>query len=211
RQLAIKAFHAERQEKHAMTINPSPFRSVDGVTYIDIRLSRIQQLFNSFDPAPFNEKDIDKDAEAYIVGSMRELPPSTNVRLAIHLPPDQAEETARMEPGEAIRNYFSYRLWVERESLREVLRNGWISLAIGLIFLIFCITVREIILSLQPEPSMLIEVIAEGALISGWVAMWRPIQTFLYDWRPIRRRCAILERLAAIDVDIMAESRPGPF
>jgi hypothetical protein len=34
---------------------------------IEIRLSRPQQLFNSLDPSPFHERDLDEDAEAYIV------------------------------------------------------------------------------------------------------------------------------------------------
>jgi hypothetical protein len=29
-------------------------------------------------------------------------------------------------------------------------------------------------------------VFREGLLIGGWVAMWRPIEVFLYDWWPIR-------------------------
>src|SRR5215467_12118787 len=30
--------------------------------------------------------------------------------------------------------------------------------------------------------SIVSEIIAEGTLIAGWVAMWRPLDTFLYDW-----------------------------
>ena len=34
---------------------------------IELRLRRIEQLFDSFDPAPFHEKDLDRDAEEFIV------------------------------------------------------------------------------------------------------------------------------------------------
>ena len=39
---------------------------------IEIRLSRAQQLFNSLDPSPFHERDLDQDAEEYIVDSADE-------------------------------------------------------------------------------------------------------------------------------------------
>src|SRR5215467_4826417 len=48
--------------------------------------------------------------------------------------------------------------------------------------------------------SIVSEIIAEGTLIAGWVAMWRPLDTFLYDWWPIQRRGRILGKLAEMPV-----------
>jgi hypothetical protein len=31
----------------------------------------------------------------------------------------------------------------------------------------------------------LVAVLRENLLVGGWVAMWRPIEIFLYDWWPI--------------------------
>ena len=36
---------------------------------IELNLSRLNQLFNSLDPSPFHERDLDQDAEEYIVSS----------------------------------------------------------------------------------------------------------------------------------------------
>jgi len=44
-------------------------------TEIAIRVRTIAQLFNSFDPSPFRERDIDDDVEAFIYDWVRELPP----------------------------------------------------------------------------------------------------------------------------------------
>lgn len=43
------------------------------------------------------------------------------------------------------------------------------------------------------------EIADEGLYIVGWVAMWRPLEVFLYDWRPIRHR-ALYAKLARIPV-----------
>ena len=58
--------------------------------------------------------------------------------------------------------------------LREVLRRGRISLVIALAFLATSIGIGDALASYFRE-SRLTEVLREGLLIAGWVAMWRPI------------------------------------
>jgi hypothetical protein len=41
---------------------------------IEIRVGKLAQLFHGLDPYPFREKDLDKDAEEFIVSWARELP-----------------------------------------------------------------------------------------------------------------------------------------
>jgi hypothetical protein len=41
-------------------------------------------------------------------------------------------------------------------------------------------------------------------LIIGWVAMWRPLEIFLYEWVPIRRRRKVLEQLSKMAVLVQA-------
>ena len=45
-------------------------------------------------------------------------------------------------------------------------------------------------------------VIEESLLIFGWVANWRPIEVFLYDWWPIVRRRNLYQRLSAAHVTL---------
>jgi hypothetical protein len=60
---------------------------------IEINLSRLAQLFNSLDPSPFHERDLDRDAEEYIIGSAEEIPRQRQLRLVVHLPADQLPGT----------------------------------------------------------------------------------------------------------------------
>jgi hypothetical protein len=50
--------------------------------------------------------------------------------------------------------------------------------------------------------SRISEVVREGFLIGGWVAMWRPLEVFLYDWWPIRAEGRLLQRLSTMPVRI---------
>jgi len=44
----------------------------------------------------------------------------------------------------------------------------------------------------------------ESLIIVGWVANWKPIETFLYDWWPLRRRRDLYRRLqnAAVEINV---------
>jgi hypothetical protein len=66
-------------------------------------------------------------------------------------------------------------------------------------FLVVCLSARELLASLGSAVS---RVLAEGFLIAGWVALWGPIDVFLYGWWPIAGRRRLLARLARIDVEV---------
>jgi hypothetical protein len=170
---------------------------------IEMRLGRLAQLFNSLDPSPFHERDLDHDAEEYIIGSAEEIGRQRPLRLVIHLPPDQVPQSGAHDLGEAIHNYFAYRAVHEERRLRTLFRDGRIALVTGLTFLLCCMLLRELTFSFGP--GAVSDIVGEGMLIIGWVAMWRPLEIFLYEWVPIRRRCRILAKL--VKMPVVVESK----
>jgi hypothetical protein len=57
-------------------------RSLPAANAIEIQIEEIAQLFHSLDPFPFREKDLDKEAEEFIVSWARELPGKLGERVA---------------------------------------------------------------------------------------------------------------------------------
>jgi hypothetical protein len=167
---------------------------------IRIRLSTLDQLFNSMDPSPFHEKELDVDAEEFIVSSLDELPLTHTPALVIELPADQVGVQDGAAVQKALHNHFSYRLSDGRRRLHFQFREGRIALLIGLMFLSICVAVRQLIFA--PIGGTLSEMFSEGLLILGWVAMWRPLQVFLYEWWPIRHQSRLYAKLAAIPVTL---------
>jgi hypothetical protein len=45
-------------------------------------------------------------------------------------------------------------------------------------------------------------VLREGLIIAGWVAMWRPMEIFLYEWWPLRRKGHLYEKLSRMHVEV---------
>ena len=169
---------------------------------IEISLGKVQQLFNSLDPSPFHDRDLDHDAEEYIVGWAEEIALQLPLKLVIHLPQYQLGSVDQPALERAVHNYFGYQQQQSRRRLRLIFHDGRIALAVGIAFLFVCILIRQVAHSFGSGTAS--EIIAEGMLIAGWVAMWRPLDTFLYDWWPIRRRGRVLGKLAEMPVLVRA-------
>lgn len=172
---------------------------------IEVHLRTAEQLFNSLDPSPFHERDLDDEAERYIVGWAREIKGTGRLQLIVTLPEvAHSTEVAQRIP-DAIHNYFSYRAVQARQELRELLRIGWRSLAIGIVVLMVCfVTIQYISIAVgQTTVGRLME---QSLLIVGWVANWRPLEIFLYDWWPIQRHLVLFRRLAKMSVEVRAAS-----
>lgn len=189
-------------------LDPLPYRTEQGTALIELRLNSLAQLFNVFDPSPFHRKDLDRDAEDYIVGALRELGPRP-ARLVLHLPAAEAATAEAQELGAAIRNFFAFQAQITARDLRLELRRGRDSLGIGLLFLGACLLLRQLTLSFGT--GAVESVLAEGLLIAGWVALWRPLEIYLYDWWPHRRRLLVYRRLAEIDVRIQPAEGAAPL
>ena len=46
-------------------------------------------------------------------------------------------------------------------------------------------------------------------LIIGWAANWRPIEDFLYDWRPTQQQCEILGSLTRMEISFPPPATRG--
>jgi hypothetical protein len=178
-----------------------------GTEVIEVHVNELGQIFNSMDPSPFNEKDLDVEAEEFIVGWARELPPDKPLALRVHL--DKPAVTTEMADGlrKAVRSYFARRSKAARQRLRELFRVGRKSLVIGLGFLAICLLAGNWVAQAWAG-GRLAEIVRESLLIGGWVAMWRPLEIFLYEWWPIVRDRRLYDRLGAMPVRIVCPASP---
>ena len=174
-------------------------RGPDGSCVIEVHVVELRQLFNSMDPSPFRERDLAPDAEAFIVEWSREAPTPGPLALLVHVdrPAGRSDEEALLR--EAIHQFFAGRAEASRRRLQHLFHVGRISLVIGLAVLAACIAVAELVVS-STGGSGFGQVLHQSLLIGGWVAMWRPLEVFLYDWWPIRADRRLFDRLAAMPV-----------
>lgn len=167
---------------------------------IELRLNSVGQLFNTMDPSPFHERDLDHDAEEFILSWAREHERDSDLRIRVVLRQPEDAEGARLV-RESVQHYFAYRARIARRDLGELFREGRTALLIGLIFLATTLLLRD----LMPAGARWSELVREGLTICGWVGLWKPIDIHLYRWWPLKAHGKLLARLSRCQVEIVFE------
>jgi hypothetical protein len=171
---------------------------------IELNLREVGQLFNTMDPAPFPEKDLDSDAEEFILSWVNEFPLDQPAVLVVHLAEFPAGQDPQAAIEQGVHHYFAYRARMNRMEFGQLLKEGRQSLIIGVLFLAACLTAGH---AIGGESSGTFRGIARESLtIAGWVAMWRPMQIYLYDWWPLRRRGRLYKKLSRMKVEVLKRS-----
>jgi len=175
--------------------------AADSHTELELYLAETRQQFNSMDPAPFRERDLDPMATSYIIDWAREAPSGRPLSLIVHLGRESAAADDAAMVSVAVHEYVRRRAIATRSQLRQLFRVGRISLLIGIAFLGVAVAAGEFFAGLVPQEGYA-WLHKESLVIGGWVALWRPLEIFLYDWRPILAEARLHDRLSAMGVRV---------
>jgi len=176
---------------------------------IEVHVGELKRLFNSIDPSPFHSKDLDPDAEDFIVGWAKELPRDGALALVVDLDREAGLPDEAAVLRDAVQEFFRQRGEAYRRRLRELFRRGRTSLLIGLTVLAAATALGDFLATLM-KTTRIGEIVRESLTIGGWVSMWRPLEVFLYDWWPIRNEARLSDRLAAMPVRIRYLNATSP-
>jgi len=106
---------------------------------------------------------------------------------------------------DAIHEFFRQRTLSASRRLSQLFRVGRTSLLIGVVFLTVAITLAGLV-DRALGGSQMSALIRESMVIGGWVAMWRPLEIFLYDWWPILAERKLFDRLSVAPVRITSRN-----
>ena len=109
--------------------SPAPLaEQMPGVHHIELNLHDVEQLFNTMDPSPFHEKDLDDDAAEFILSWAQEFHRPEPVDLIVHLEklPDGHNAQRLAESCSAV-GRLDVRTWsgIRRLSRFGERRGGW--------------------------------------------------------------------------------------
>lgn len=178
------------------------YRVEDGVSCVDVRIARIEQLFDNRDPAPFRERDLDPDLVEYLLAAGEDLAPHAAFRLVFWL--EQACLPGEIEA--AFRGHFEYELDRLERRRRRQRRTGLLALLLGGGLIIALLALAQLVARIDAGPVG--SAVKEGLVISSWVVMWRPVEILIYDWIPVRRERRVMQRLLAAAIDTRIGAGP---
>jgi hypothetical protein len=169
-------------------------------TPIQVRVATVEQIFNPMDPTPLEDRSLNPEVADWIEEWAEDLDRDQPITLEVMVA-DQRLAGREEAIATGIHNHFEYREWQSARQLSKLMREGRLSLVIG-VAAIFGFNGAAHVIGRSTNP--LLEVLHEGLLVVGWVSMWKPMEIFLYSWWPIRREVRACRRLAEADVTFPA-------
>ncbi len=184
----------------------SVYRTDNGIIVIELVLRNVMQLFNSLDPSPFHEKELDPDAEEYIFNAVVDQPKKIPVKMAIYIPEESITGNTRESIILGIHNHFIYKSSVSDRELRRLFERGRLVLVIAIGILLMTLLARQILSTLEQD--LLIRMAGEGFLILGWVTLWEPAYIFIYGWWPIVQKRRIYTQITTMEIEVLPVPQP---
>lgn len=179
------------------------YRDEEGRACIDIRLRNARQLFDGRDPAPFRERDLDPAAIEHLLECAREIRKWRPIKIVLTFaePLSAAGVLDEAVIRDAIRAQFDHERDLVQRKLSANFRHGQVLAVLGIAVLALFLTLAELSQNALPEGTLR-RLVHEGFTITGWVAMWRPAETLLYDWWPLLEERRVVERILEAPVDV---------
>lgn len=176
----------------------------DGDTWcLDLRVKHARQLFDLRDPAPFRERDLDPGVVEYLLTAVEEIPAGP-LRIVIALTEEPEPSLDEDEITAALKAHFEHASELLARKIRGHLRQGQIATLVGLTVLTLFLVGAESIDAAVSTPR---KILKEGLTIGGWVAIWRPVEHFLYDWWPFLDDRRTIRRLLDAEVTLSRDHR----
>ena len=169
---------------------------------VELRIENIALLFDPLDPFPTPSRDLSRATEEFIVGWARELLRGAQIRLVLHVSSLGKHDASEVQT--AFSNHFRQRERGLKGDISELFRVGRTSLMIGLATLTVCVLLGQAA-SILLGPGSASRILSEGLIILGWVANWRPLEIFLYDWWPLAQRRRLFRRLSDAPVEVRTD------
>jgi len=174
-----------------------------GTATVSVHVRELAQLFNSLDPAPFWDRDLDRTAAEFIEDEFRDRQSAELWHLHVHV---LEGETSATDLQRAIESYYGRMANSARLAMREHLRLGEFALVGGMSIFLLSMGIRDILGRLSGHLPVLLD---EGLIILAWLALWRPAEALIYGWIPFHRNRRLFERLAGIKVFVRQSVSPG--
>ena len=173
---------------------------------IEIHIHNLAELFNHLDPSPLHARALASSAERYLIRSAAACKANASLHLRVHCPASLQAHEAEISDG--IHEHFRRSHALGQRKFKRRLRMGAGALAGGVIVLALSVGLRGLLRDATGRG--LGAGFAEGLLILGWVAMWRPIEILLYEHWESHLDHALLDRLAGIPVDYSIRNDATP-
>ncbi|MBL8443133.1 MAG: hypothetical protein JNK52_03710 [Zoogloeaceae bacterium] len=175
---------------------------------IHLHVEELDCLFNSLDHSPLSRRALDPDAVRYLIDSVEDRPAGAPLALVIHVDEGDCSHETDELIAQAVRSHFERCAQSKWRELRKLFRTGRRTLIVGMMFFALILAISEFVAVILAREGS-VRVVQETLMIGGWVALWRPMEIFLYDWWPIRAEAKRNQRMTQMAVQLVRPEGTG--
>lgn len=170
-----------------------------------VRLHDLRNFFAVPDVDPFAGEDIDMSGVDLVMETVRIQRGWRHRPVATRIEVPSSPESDALVPRipQALASYCDRHIQHTERQLGEVWQNGRRALIVGVVFLALCLGLAAGIERLVPDNSLLSRLLVEGAIIAGWVGLWRPIELLLFEWWPYVENIRLYRKLRDMPVSVV--------
>ena len=174
------------------------------LTEIILKLENVDQVLIMPRDMFYGKRMLNRNAEEFLIEESEKHHYRTAIYLKVYLPPDALNRSQEIEA--AVHQHFTYRKNKSLKQLSRTLQFGWSSLLIAIVFLSLLVSLTLLVFRQMPEGGLSI-IFREILIILGWVALWRPADLLLYEWRQFKRDARLFEKLAQCKIEVITEGK----
>lgn len=176
----------------------TPKTGADGVWELPLVLETVAEASETTIPLPLPYRKLNAEVLEYLEDVAQQMPKGEEARIVVYLPIEEIQQGLEQKLNKVLDIYGDARLEKLKREEKRALGASLSALAWGFAFMLVCQIIG--VLADFPKHPTLTNTISEGFLVLGWVALWKPFETLLFDWRPSMERRKLHERLATMPV-----------
>ncbi|AXX84448.1 hypothetical protein CRU86_01040 [Aliarcobacter skirrowii] len=160
----------------------------NGNLIIKIYTTKIEDLYEDYDKkSTFIKKDLKEDLENYLEESVAEIADNSFI-INFNFDEKSGVETQnRLKVS--IKEYFEYLQFLEKNKMRDNLRNSLIFISLGVVLI-------AISLIIPAQEKFILKILTEGVTVGAWVCLWEAMAIILVNWLPLKKRLKILKKIS---------------
>jgi hypothetical protein len=173
---------------------------------LSLDLNSMDELFVAPEEDLFADDDYEVLGQSGIQWVLKYFGPrwreKEDYRLIIRLPAEQIQADTQARVRKAIQRYCQLHITDNISSRQRAYRGGFWLLLMGIGFLIVCMILAYVFYNdlIVLVAGNLNHIIGEGFIIIGWISLWHPAETLLFDWIPFVRENQLYRFIMSMEI-----------
>ena len=184
---------------------------------IALHLEKLDDLFVEPEMNPFENMQLRTSGIETILDELRSRPSDDAVGLKIYLPSSQITPGPDKQVLDAIQRYCQFMVQEGEKEIATIRRTGRAKLFMGLVGMVICLLLSSAGYWMAQNTGsslpmrVLAALLASFFSVASWVIVWNPLDSLVFEWRPIRRDNLVYQSISSAALTIVSEmTQPNP-